>query len=283
VTSLNAAIESLPKPEVETIRWTNGQGDTIEGVLYWPPGRRGGKNLPFVQRMHGGPWLASTEALITSASRFMYYAPLLATRGYLVLETNYRGSTGRGDEFLHAIEGYGCSRPSVDILTGVDYVIERGWVDSTRMGVSGWSYGGILTNCLIGRTTRFRAAASGAGDWNETSAFGTGDTFYWYHVMNGGKPPWENLEQYWTESGISTSGRVRTPTIFTHGDADRVVPTSQGYEGYRSLVWLGVPTELLIFPDEGHVFRKPSHKRTKVMAELAWFDKYLLGKTSERK
>ncbi|MFN2397207.1 MAG: prolyl oligopeptidase family serine peptidase [Gemmatimonadaceae bacterium] len=278
VTYFNASIDALAKPEVETIQWSNGEGDTIEGVLYWPPGRRGAKNLPFVQRMHGGPWLASTEALIPSTSRFMYYGALLATRGYLVLETNYRGSVGRGDDFLHAIEGYGCSRPATDILTGVDYVIARGWADSTRMGVGGWSYGGILTNCLIGRTTRFRAAASGAGDWNETSAFGTGDTFYWYHVMNGGKPPWEHLEQYWAESGISTASRVRTPTIFTHGDADGVVPTSQGYEAYRSLVWLGVPTELLVFPDEGHVFRKPSHKVTKVEAELAWFEKYLLAK-----
>lgn len=92
-----------------------------------------------------------------------------------------------------------------------------------------------------------------------------------------GAPPWENLENYWQESAISRAGAIRTPTLITIGGADRRVPTSQGYELYRALVWLEVPSRLLVFPGEPHGFQKPSHKRTKVRAEIAWLDHYLLG------
>jgi dipeptidyl aminopeptidase/acylaminoacyl peptidase len=275
VTDFNAALTKLPRSEIETVRWPNGEGDTIEGVLHWPPGRRGAKNLPFVVVIHGGPWLADTETL---AGTYIAYPALLASRGYLVLKPNYRGSTGRGEAFLHAIEGYACSRPSTDILAGVDHVVAQGWADAARLGVMGYSYGGVLTNCLIGRTTRFRAAASSAGVWNYTSRFGTANNFYVADILYRGKAPWENIQHYWEESAISRAGNIKTPTLVMHGGNDRGVPTMQGYEVYRALVRLEVPTELLVFPGEGHVFRKPSHKLTKVRAELAWFDHYLLGR-----
>jgi len=276
-TSLNAGIDSLPRPEVEPIAWENGEGDTIEGVLYWPPGRRGASGLPLIVDIHGGPWSLRTEGIILNGGQWAYYPALLASRGYLVLEPNYRGGTGRGDEFLHAIEGYSCSRPATDVLTGMDQLVERGWADAERMGVMGYSYGGLMTNCLVTRSDRFSAAASGAGIWNDISYFGTADNFVQNIVRNLNRPPWDALESYWEESAISGAGNIVTPTIITIGGADRRVPTTQGYELYRTLVWLDVPTRLLVFPGEGHGFSKPSHKLIKVRAEIDWLDRWILG------
>jgi dipeptidyl aminopeptidase/acylaminoacyl peptidase len=266
----------MPRPEIEAIRWPNGEGDEIEGVLYWPPGRRGEANLPLIVDIHGGPWSVRTENL--GPFGFAYYPALLASRGYLVLEPNYRGGTGRGDAFLHAIEGYSCSRPATDVLTGVDYLIQQGWADPDRMGVMGYSYGGLMTNCLITKTDRFRAAASGAGLWNDISYFGTADNFIQNDVRNLGEAPWENLQNYWEESAIGGAGNITTPTLIVIGGADRRVPTTQGYELYRALVRLGVPAELLIFPGEDHGFVQPAHKLTKVRAEIRWLEHYVLGK-----
>lgn len=276
-TRLNAKIDSLPRPVVEAIAWDNGEGDRIEGVLYWPPGRRGDNGLPLVVDIHGGPWSARTEAIVLNGGQWAYYPALLASRGYLVLEANYRGGTGRGDEFLHAIEGFSCSRPATDILSGVDHLVSQGWADPDRLGVMGYSYGGLLTNCLIARTDRFDAAVSGAGIWNDISYFGTADNFVQNIVRNLNRPPWEAFEEYWRESAASGAGAISTPTIVTIGGADRRVPTAQGYELYRTLVWLDVSARLLVFPGEGHGFRIPSHKLTKVRAEIDWLDSYLLG------
>ena len=276
VTEFNADFNLRPMPEIEAIAWPNGEGDEIEGILFWPPGRRGETMLPLVVDIHGGPWSLRTENIGPIGSA--YYPALLASRGYLVLEANYRGGTGRGDEFLHAIEGYSCTRPATDVLTGVDYVVEQGWADPNRMAVMGYSYGGLMTNCIIGLTDRFRAAASGAGIWNDISYFGTADNFVQNDVRNNGTAPWENLENYWKESAISRAGNITTPTIITIGGADRRVPTTQGYELYRTLVRLGVPTEFLVFPGEPHGFRGPKHKLTKVKAEIRWIDRYLLNK-----
>lgn len=280
VTGFNHKLNQMPKPEVETIRWDNGEGETIEGVIYWPPGKRGEKNLPLVVDIHGGPNWAKTEALFLSdaADACLYYPALLASRGYLVLEPNYRGGHGRGDDFLHAIVGYASSRPVADILTGVDHLMAQGWVDPERMGVIGYSYGGVLTNYLIAHTNRFRAACSGAGIWESFSDFGTSDYGFIFTYFYDGKLPWEDFQQYWNESAISGAANVRTPTLVVTGGSDRRVPTHQSYELYRTLVWLGVPTELLVLPGEGHLIKKPSHRLTKVKAEIAWLDHYLLGK-----
>ncbi|KPK77136.1 MAG: hypothetical protein AMS25_16980 [Gemmatimonas sp. SM23_52] len=146
------------------------------------------------------------------------------------------------------------------------------------MGVMGYSYGGLMTNCLITKTDRFRAAASGAGLWNDISYFGTADNFIQNDVRNLGLAPWENFQNYWEESAISGAGNITTPTLIVIGGADRRVPTTQGYELYRALVRLGVPAELLIFPGEDHGFVQPAHKLTKVRAEIRWLEHYVLGK-----
>lgn len=278
VTTFNANLESVAPPEIETIKWTNGEGDMVEGVLYWPAGRRNMKNLPLIVDLHGGPWSMRTEAITVGDLSYAYYPALLASRGYLVLEPNFRGSPGRGDKFLKALEGRSCSATSIDILTGIDHLVGKGWADPARLGVMGTSFGGQVTNCLIGRTTRFRAACSGSGVWNDISYFGTADNTIQNDIRNLGKAPWEDNKTYWEESPISGSGNIRTPTLITIGGADRRVPTSQAHEMHKALVRGSVPSQMLIFPGEGHVLGKPSHRRTKVEAELMWLDHYVLEK-----
>lgn len=269
MTDFNAKLSQMPKSEVETVGWNNYEGDVIEGVLYYPPGKKGAKNLPFILYIHGGPWTARTESFyVPLGVRSVDEAALLASRGYLVLMPNYRGSTGRGDAFLQALNGYPCSRPSTDVLTGVDYVVAKGWADPERLGVMGSSYGGQITNCVIGLTNRFKAAASTSGFWNLISAF----------EITNGKPPWEDMKMYWEESAISRAANIKTPTIITIGAADERVNPAQAREQQRALNWLRVPNELLMFPGEGHNFSKPSNQRIRLEAEIAWLDHYILGK-----
>jgi len=270
ITQFNADLDLEPKLTLEIIRWVNSDNDTIEGVLYGPPHLEGKQSLPLVVDLHGGPWSFAGEWRLRPLPAY------LASRGYLVFRPNFRGGIGRGDDFLHAIEGFSCSRPADDVLTGVEYLVSQGWADPERMGVRGSSYGGLLTNCLIGRTDKFKAAVSGASFWNDISYFGSSDSWIQTDVRYRGKAPWEDLKRFWRESPISRAASITTPTLFYVGDADRRAPPSQSFEAFRALTRQGVPTELLVFPGEGHEFSKPKHKLMAVKAEIDWLSHYLL-------
>ncbi len=249
-------------------------------MLFWPPGRKGEKGLPLIVDLHGGPFgVARTEALDLYGS-YTSYPALLAARGFLVLNPNYRGSAGRGDAFAQGIEGHHCSRPSQDVVQGVESLIARGWADRARVGLIGYSGGGSLSKCLIGRTDLFRAAATGSGVWDHLFLFGTVRGQMWAESFYEGKTPWEDFELWWSESPASGLGRVKTPTLMISGERDGMAP-AQAAELYQGLVWRGVPAESLVFPGEGHIFSKPSHKRTKIRAELSWLEHYVLGKPRE--
>lgn len=273
----NAALSQRPLPEIEVVSWDNGEGDRVEGVLFWPPGRKGEKNLPLVVDLHGGPFSVARTEAVGLAGAHTSYPALLASRGFLVLNPNYRGSAGRGDEFTRAVQKDHCSRPATDVITGALSLVARGWADRSRMGVIGYSYGGAVANCVLARSDLFRAVCSGAGRWNDiataTSLRGPG----WAEAFYEGKLPWDAFEEYWTESPISRTGRIKTPTLAVFGEVDGVTP-GHAEAMYRSLALSGAPVELLIFPGERHLFRKPSHKRTKMRAEISWLEHYLLGK-----
>ncbi len=276
VTDFNAKLTQMPKPEVETVRWNNNEGDVIDGILYYPPGKKGAKNLPFIVSIHGGPYSTRFEALtFPYPYHWGYYPELLASRGYLVLDSNYRGSSGRGDAFRESVWGYPCSRPSTDVLAGVDYVVKQGWADPARLGIMGASNGGRVTNCIIGLTTRFKAAAATSGFWDLISGYGDSARGATYM---GSKIPWEDMTSYWEESPMRHAAEIKTPTMIIIGADDDVVSPGQASEQHRALDRLGVPNELLLFPGEGHFFKKPSNMRIKLEAEIAWFDHYLLGK-----
>lgn len=275
LTAFNEELSRIPLPAVEIVSWKNGEGEKIEGVLMRPPGDDGAAPLPLVVDLHGGPWSSRVEQLAFNSNvNFAYYPAVLASRGYLVLAPNYRGSIGRGEAFARALEGGTCSRPSVDVITGVEYLVAEGLADPDRLGVMGYSAGGLVTNCLLGRTQIFEVALSGAGIWNDLSYFGSSDNFVQTDVRYGATP-WEDVETFWKESAISGAGRITTPTLVVHGAEDRRVPTSQSYELYRALRRQGVETELLIFPGEPHFFEKPSHKLEKIERELAWLERFL--------
>jgi dipeptidyl aminopeptidase/acylaminoacyl peptidase len=277
VTEFNATLTRLPLPETETVSWDDGEGGTVEGVLFWPPGRKGEKGLPLIVDLHGGPFsVARTEGVSLRASP-LYFPNVLAARGFLVLNPNSRGSAGRGDAFSEGVNGRRCSRPSQDVILGVESLVARGWADRQRLGVMGYSAGGGLSKCLLGRTDLFRAVSTGAGVWNDLALYGSRRGQMWAESFYRSTSPWTDFELWHSESPVSGLARIKTPTLIVSGERDGDAPR-QGDELYRGLRARGVTVEHLIFPGEGHVFSKPSHKRTKMRAEISWFEHYLLGK-----
>ena len=277
VTDLNAAFTREPLPEIETVSWDGGDGTSVEGVLFWPPGKKGQKGLPLIVDLHGGPFgVARTEAVSLQGS-FLSFPATLAARGFLVLNPNYRGSAGRGDAFTQGIEGHRCSRPSEDVIRGVESLIGRGWADRTRLGLIGYSGGGGLSKCLLSRTHLFRAVSTGAGVWNDVDLYSSTRGLMWSEAYFQGTSPGERFDLWWRESPASGLEKIRTPTLILAGESDHDSPR-QADELYRGLVARGVPAESLVFPGEGHVFTRPSHKRAKMRTEISWFEHYLLGK-----
>lgn len=279
VTALNRSLNEQPKPETEVVRWPNGDGDNIEGVLYWPPGKRGATNLPTIVVLHGGPQQGVTVSLAASSAPFANYPTLLASRGYLVLYPAFRGTTGFGEAFMRAIDEGRCSRASKDVLTGIDYLVSKRWADPGRLGIMGTSFGGTTTGCIIGRTTRFRAGVVSEGSFDGISANGehAKAALETAREPATGRTPYSDHEYFWRESAIGNATRIRTPTLIDRGSKDVVVNPSQEEELATALADDGVPYRLLLFPGEGHMFSRPADKRLKVEAEIAWIDHYLLA------
>lgn len=280
MTAFNRRLDEQPRPETEVVSWLNGDGGRIEGVLYWPPGKRGMMRLPTIVVLHGGPQQGVTVSLAASSAPFANYPTLLASRGYLVLYPAFRGTTGFGDNFMRALEGARCSRPSQDVITGVDYLVSKGWADSTRLGIMGTSFGGTTTACVIGRTTQFRAAVSSEGSFDGISANGehASPALLTARAPSTHRTPYNDHEYFWNESAIGNATKIRTPTLIDRGGKDEIVNPSQSQEFATALAANGVPYRLLLFPGEGHMFARPSDKRSKLEAEIAWMDHYLLGR-----
>ncbi len=275
LTEINPQVNSWRLPQIELVRWTSTDGTEVEGILELPPDH--GPNdgpLPLVVELHGGP-TADTKYRF----RFWIYGrTLMAANGYALLSPNYRGSTGYGDQFLVDLVGRENDIDVKDIMTGVDAMIERGIADPNRMAVMGWSNGGFLTNCLITTNTRFKAASSGAGVIDQVIQWGIEDTPG--HVINfmGGKLPWADPEEYLAGSPLYRLNTVATPTLIHVGGNDPRVPVAHSKTLYRALKqYLQIPTELVIYPDEGHGLSTYEHRKAKMEWDLAWFEKYLMG------
>lgn len=278
LTNVNPQVDTWKLPSIEIVKWIGADGDEVEGILELPPDYGGSEPLPLIVEIHGGP----TAATLLELRFWIYGRTLMAAKGYALLSPNYHGSTGYGDEFMIDLIGRENEIEITDILTGVDAMVERGIADPDRLAVMGWSNGGFLTNSIITKTDRFKAASSGAGVIDMVIQWGTEDTPG--HVVNfmKGSLPWSNTEEYIKASPLYELDKVTTPTLIHVGENDPRVPAAHSRALYRGLRhYLHVPTELVVYPGEGHGLTVYKHRKAKMEWDHAWFDKYLLGKGAE--
>jgi len=271
ITSFNKLFTERDLPKAKPYRWKSNDGTPVEGMLMYPPGKFEAKNLPMFVLIHGGP--ADADGNHFEADWYQWDR-LAATAGWLVFEPNYRGSTGYGDKFALAIVPEIVSAPGRDILSGVDALVKDGVADPNRLAVGGYSYGGYMTNWLITQTTRFKAAVTGAGAVEHVANWGNDDTVMDDVYFLGGLP-WEAPDRYRSEAAIYQMNKVRTPTHMVAGADDVRVAVAEDYLLDRALHELNIPSDLLIFPGEGHDLGKnPWHGKIKVREELKWLAKY---------
>lgn len=278
LTNVNPQVDTWKLPQISTVTWKGAGGTEVEGILELPPDYTPGTPLPMVLEIHGGP----TAATMYRFRLWIYGRSIMAARGYALLSPNYRGSTGYGDTFMTDLIGRENDIDVEDILTGVDAMIERGIADPNRLAVMGWSNGGFLTNCIITRTDRFKAASSGAGVVDMMIQWGIEDTPG--HVINfmEGNLPWENPTEYLESSPSYRLHNVTTPTIIHVGEHDERVPAAHSRTLYRALKhYVKTPTELIVYPDEGHGLTTREHRKAKMEWDLAWFDKYLIADSDD--
>jgi dipeptidyl aminopeptidase/acylaminoacyl peptidase len=267
----DALLAEVQLAEVERITFPSSDGTEVQGFVTKPPGFEERTRYPTILWIHGGP-------VSQFSTSFQSTWQLFAANGYLVVAANPRGSSGRGEAFSHAIWADWGNLDYEDVNAAVDHVIGLGWADPDRLGVGGWSYGGILTNYVITKTTRFHAAVSGASETEYRAAYGNDHYQLEWELELG--LPWENSELYNRLSPISRVHHVTTPTLVLCGENDWNVPLSQSENLYQSLRRLGVPTELIIYPGQSHGIRLPSFQKDRYERYLAWFDRFLKPETS---
>jgi dipeptidyl aminopeptidase/acylaminoacyl peptidase len=251
---------------VERFKATSRDGTPIDGFLVRPPDAPPGKRLPTVLRIHGGP----TDQYSTE---FMLEWQMLAAHGFAVVACNPRGSSGYGTAFSRAIWADWGNRDYEDVMAAVDHVVAMGVADPDRLGVGGWSYGGMLTDYVITKTTRFKAAVTGASETNYLSNYGTDHYQYEWETELG--LPWEKTDLWLRLSPFLQVAKVTTPTLVVSGGADLNIPVANSEQLYQALRRLGVPTELVIYPDESHTIDKPSYVRDRLQRYVAWYGRYL--------
>jgi dipeptidyl aminopeptidase/acylaminoacyl peptidase len=252
-----------------SLHWTTDIGK-VQGWLTYPSDFDPTKKYPLVVRVHGGPSWAVTPAWPTRWS----YSMALPSQGYFVFQPNPRGSYGQGEKFTAANVkdfGYGDFR---DIMAGVDEAIKSAPIDPERIGLTGWSYGGYMTMWGVTQTNRFRAAVSGAGlsDW--LSYYGENKIDQWMPPFFGANV-YDDPAVYAKSSPITFIKNVKTPTLVVVGDSDGECPPPQSYEFWHALKTMGVPTQFVIYPHEGHEFADPAHSRDVIERAVGWFNQYL--------
>jgi dipeptidyl aminopeptidase/acylaminoacyl peptidase len=246
----------------EYVHFKSKDGTPVSGYLYKPLDYMVGKKYPTLLIPHGGPvWAYYAE--------FSHLAQLYAANGYAVLFPNPRGSSGYGQDYCKAIYADWGNKDFQDDMAMVDYAIGQGIADPDRLGVGGWSYGGISTDFIITQTTRFKAAISGAGAAEFSSLYGHDQYQKDYETELG--LPWENLAAWVKVSPFRNVAKVITPTLFMGGNIDWNVPILGGEQMYQALKRLGRTTELVVYPDEYHEFTLPSHIKDRLERDLAWY------------
>jgi dipeptidyl aminopeptidase/acylaminoacyl peptidase len=268
----DAFLAELQLGAVEDIRFKSKDGTEIHGLIVKPPSFVRGRKYPTLLWIHGGPNGGDEHSLVLDG--YQFEPQMFAAKGFVVLRVNYRGGSGRGSAFAKAIFADWGHKEVEDLLAGVDHVIAAGVADADRLAVGGWSYGGILTDCTIASDRRFKVAISGAGSGNQLSTYGTDEYVLQYNNELG--PPWSNTALWLKVSyPFFHADRIRTPTLFMGGEKDFNVPIIGGEQMYQALRTLGVPTQLIVYPGQHHVFTRPSFVKDLAERMSAWLDRYL--------
>ena len=261
-----ATVEVAPTENIEA---KTKDGSEVHGLLTMPVGYVAGTKGPMILFIHGGPTAQDQHGFDVSRQMF-------AAHGYAVLQVNYRGSTGRGQAYSMAINADWGDKEVIDLMALTDAAVATGKIDADKMGVGGWSYGGILTDYMIASTTRFKAASSGAGMGNLLGFYGIDQYILQYQDELGA--PWKNLDLYVKLSyPFLHADRIKTPTLFMGGDKDFNVPVEGGEQMYQALRAVGTPAELIVYPGQFHGFTRPSFIKQRYEAWFGWYDKYVRG------
>jgi len=263
----DAVLKHIKLAPVERFKAKSKDGTMVDGFLLRPADMKSGSRVPTILRIHGGPASQYSTA-------FSFEWQLFAAEGYAVVAGNPRGSTGYGRDFSYALFAKWGEPDFDDVMAVVDHAIAAGVADPDRLGVGGWSYGGILTNYVIAKTTRFKAATSGASISNIIAGYGTDHYQYEYEIELG--LPWKNPDAYLKLSDpLFKADRIKTPTLFLCGEADMNVPLLNTEQMYQAVRRQGVPTELVIYPGQNHGIRTPSYQKDRYERYVKWYDTYL--------
>jgi dipeptidyl aminopeptidase/acylaminoacyl peptidase len=279
LSTLNPELEGVALGKVETVRWASVGGVQVEGLVVYPTGYQEGRRYPTILEVHGGPEDAHTRGFMADWTNDPH---VYAGAGYVTFLPNFRTSSNYGAQFAH---GAGANSAALedgvfqDLMTGLDYLVQRGIADPGRLAVKGWSYGGYSTSWIIGHTNRFKVAAYGAGDTNLVSYYGTASMNPGFDLMN--EAPYESFAKWFERSPLISIARVKTPCLIFQGEKDQIVPIGQSHEFYRGLKHFKVPSKLVVYPDQPHRIGVPSYQRDKMQRELEWIEKYLKS-TSRR-
>ncbi|MFB6125469.1 MAG: prolyl oligopeptidase family serine peptidase [Halanaeroarchaeum sp.] len=247
-------------PEVERVEYENGDGVTVEGILYRPPAAEG--PLPTIVSIHGGP-------MSYDAPEFRFDVTYYVGQGYAVFKPNYRGSTSYGREFSESLRGSRGPLETDDVVSGVEYLVAEGVADDDRVFVTGFSYGGITTAHVLTRTDRFAAGAAEHGIYDFYANFGTDDNHLWHEDEFG--LPWEVPETYRTISSITDVDQIATPLLLTAGENDWRCPPTQAEQLYVSVKKQGVDSKLVVYQDEHHAITDPDRAIHRLESLVGWF------------
>lgn len=270
----DALLSELQLGAVQDISFKSKDGTEIHGMMVKPPSFDPLKKYPTLLWIHGGPNGQDDHGLPFNTYPLQLERQLFAAHGYVVLAINYRGSSGRGRQFTQSIFADWGNKEVADLLAGVDFAVASGVADPQRLGIGGWSYGGMLTDYTIATDSRFKAAVSGAGLANALSLYGTDQYIIQYTNELG--PPWKSPEAWMKVSyPFFHADRIKTPTLFMGGQSDFNVPIVGSEQMYQALRSLGIPTELVIYPEQFHLFTRPSYIHDRMQRYFAWFDTYL--------
>jgi dipeptidyl aminopeptidase/acylaminoacyl peptidase len=270
----DAFMAQLKIGAVGDLRFNSADGTPIHGLVVQPPDFEPGRKYPTVLWIHGGPNLQDDHSFAFEGYQFK--RQLLAASGFVVLGVNYRGSSGRGDTFSRAIFADWGHKEVEDLMAGVDYLVQQGIADPDKLGIGGWSYGGMLTDYTIASDKRFKAALSGAGTANPLGMYAADQYYIQYNKELG--DPWRTADLYLKLAyPLLHADRIRTPTLFMGGDKDFNVPIVGGEQMYLALRTLGVPAQLIVYPGQYHTLTRPSFLKDRAERAAAWFTRHLLS------